>query len=97
MRQITETFRRKESTYQWCTEQSDISKGPQCVLFDFEFDKECFTALDVQSFSIYPLEEEVHILPGTFFEVTQIRKDKGVTIISLKNVPVNNDILSTVI
>ncbi|CAF0835541.1 unnamed protein product [Adineta steineri] len=90
-----------EKKYRKQCEKLGLNGNAGCdpyAFFDLEFDKECFTAIDVQSFSVYPGEEEVHVLPGTFFEVTQIRKDsQGITSISLKNVPVNNDVLSTVI
>ncbi|CAF1358130.1 unnamed protein product [Adineta steineri] len=70
----------------------------QPVLFEIEFAEGCFSAIDAVSFSDFPDEDEVLILSGTFFEVTQIRKDKSdATIISLKNVPVNKAVVLTLI
>lgn len=71
------------------------SSAPR-ILFQFDLTKKrCSTAIDVSSFSDFPDEEEVLILPGTFFSVTEIIQDDDMTVISLVNVPVDKSILST--
>jgi hypothetical protein len=63
-----------------------------------DFHEPCFTALVLQSSALFPDEEEILVLSGTFFEVAQIQQDEnGYIIISLKHVPVNEEVLSTVI
>jgi hypothetical protein len=68
------------------------------VLLEMDFmTKNCFTTMDIQSVSEYPGEKEVLVLSGTFFQVTDIRKDdNGLTIISLNNIPVDKDVISSI-
>jgi hypothetical protein len=68
------------------------------VLLQFDFAERCFTAIDIKALSYYSEENEVLILSGTFFEVTQIQEDdNGLITISLKYVPVDKNVLSAII
>jgi hypothetical protein len=75
----------------------ELSKERRPVLLEIDFDEECFTAIDLKSFNIFQNERDVLILSATFFEVTQIRDNEDLTIVSLKHVPVNENVLSAVI
>jgi hypothetical protein len=70
--------------------------GVPFALFRFNFtQKSCFTAIQLSSFSNNALEE-VLILKGTFFSVTGIEKDdNNITVISLVNVPADENVLLT--
>jgi hypothetical protein len=73
-------------------------EGSLNVILEIDFQEQCFTAIDLQSSALFPDEEEILVLSGTFFEVAQIQQDEnGYIIISLKHVPVNEEVLSTVI
>jgi len=77
------------------------------TLFIYNFSDQCATAIELSpssnrqlpSLSKYPDEEEILIIPGTFFEVTSIKKSSlsddssDFTIIELKNIPVSREIL----
>jgi len=69
------------------------------TLFIYHFIERCETAIDSRTMPHFPLEEEILIIPGTFFEVTSVKKSSsiddspGLTIIELKNIPVSREIL----
>jgi hypothetical protein len=95
MRKITSTTQIRKNSLQFL---ENISSESRSVLLEITFNEKCFTALDLQTFSYFKNEKEVLVLSGTFFEVTQIREvNEGLTIISLKHVPVDKDILSAAI
>jgi hypothetical protein len=72
-------------------------KQRQRPFLEIDFAEQCFTAIDTNSWSEYPDEEEILVLSGTFFEVTQIREtNDGLTIISLKNVAADKKALSAI-
>jgi hypothetical protein len=74
--------------------QSTLGQRP---FLEIDFAEQCFTAIDTNSWSEYPDEEEILVLSGTFFEVTQIREtNDGLTIISLKNVAADKKALSAI-
>jgi hypothetical protein len=78
-----------------------FKKGSLNIPFGlFRFDltqNSCFTAIQLSSFSNSALEtEEVLILKGTFFSVAGIEKDDdNITVISLVNVPADENVLLT--
>jgi hypothetical protein len=73
-------------------------EGSLNVILQMDFHEPCFTALVLQSSALFPDEEEILVLSGTFFEVAQIQQDEnGYIIISLNHVPVDEEVLSTVI
>lgn len=73
------------------------SASGQRGLFQFDLNqKPCFTAIQIDSLSQFPDENEALILTGTFFSVTRIEKrDDNVTVISFVNVPVDESVLLT--
>jgi hypothetical protein len=95
MRELIVTSQNKQIATRYIGEKSADSRG---ALFEMEFTEQCFTVIDVSSWSMYQEEKEVFVLSGTFFEVTGIREgDKGLTIISLKNVCVDKSISSVLL
>ncbi|CAF1085613.1 unnamed protein product [Adineta ricciae] len=75
------------------------------VLMIIHFTEQCHTAIDLTrissstpSLSEFDMEEEVVILPGTFFEVVSIEQPSSndssdPVIMELKNIPVSHDVL----
>jgi hypothetical protein len=95
IRKLHETYQSIEIAYRFMNHNPEKL---QPVIFDIDIGEKCFNALDVESLSSFPSEKIVLVLSGTFFEVTQIQEnDKGVTFISLKNVPVDKSKLSAII
>ena len=91
MRKMTLTTPIRENCIQFL---KNISSERRSVLLQITFYEKCFTALDLQTFNRYAKEKDVLVLSGTFFEVTQIQEaNEDLTIISLKHVPVDKDIL----
>jgi hypothetical protein len=73
------------------------NNGSIKTIFILHFTEQCKTAIDTRDISDYPQEEEVLVIPGTFFEVTSIKQSSDLTIIELKNIPVShNAIVKTI-
>ncbi|CAM4801878.1 unnamed protein product [Rotaria magnacalcarata] len=69
------------------------------ALFIIDFNEPCETAIDISDLAQMPMEKEVLIVPGTFFEVKSIEilssnhDSSDMAIITLKNIPVSRDVL----
>ncbi|UJR17151.1 hypothetical protein I4U23_004047 [Adineta vaga] len=94
MRKLAGTHQDKDYPFRYIQKTNDERR---LVLFEMQFDKQCFTAIDIDLISQFK-EKEVLILSGTFFTVTKIQEDdKGMITISMKNVSVDKNSISTVI
>jgi hypothetical protein len=65
------------------------------TLFILHFPEQSELAISISDISDFPHEEEIMIIPGTFFEVISVSTDHATnrTIIELKNIPVSHAIL----
>ncbi|CAF3097505.1 unnamed protein product [Rotaria socialis] len=88
--------RRVAETYAYC---SRPQTGGVKALFIIDFNEPCETAIDVTDLFQMPIEEEVLIVPGTFFEVKSVEisssdhDSSDMAIIKLKNIPVSRNVL----
>ncbi|CAF1367288.1 unnamed protein product [Rotaria sp. Silwood1] len=79
--------------------RSNLYEDKISTLFIIYFNEPCETTIDNSEFSGFPDAQEIFIIPGTFFEVTSVKKpsttngSSNMAIIELKNISVSRDIL----